>query len=107
MKILTINSHPDTFTSKLPEGVHGSLELLENISLLNVRDIEISNAGDYEENMDAEYRIYFHNGDEIQWDGYCGLWVLDGYDSLSNKAKEKALRCLREVLEYNIKYADG
>lgn len=101
MKILTINARPDTFESKLPDGVHGSLELLENLSVDNIKSIDIDNASDYEENMDAEYRIVFKNGDEIHFDGYSGLWALEQYDSPSvNKAA--IVKDLLDVLLYNI-----
>jgi hypothetical protein len=101
-KILSINSRPDTFTSELPDGVVGDVSLTANITLANIESIEIDNVGDYEENMDAEYRIYFKNGDEIQFDGYSGLWKLMSYEDLTKKAKVKVLKDLREILEYNI-----
>ncbi len=98
-KILTINAGPDTFTSELPSGVHGSTELLEALTVENIDQIDIDNVGEYEE----KYRIYFKNGDEIQFDGYSGLWELKTYDRLSKKAKVQAVKDLRDMLEYHVK----
>jgi hypothetical protein len=83
--------------------VHGSLELLDLIAVDNIRTIEISDVGDYEGNMDAHYVITLNNGDDIQFDGYSGLWELKSYDKLTKGAKVKALVYLVDTLIDNIK----
>lgn len=97
-KILTINSVPETFTSELPDGVHGSLELIEEMTVANVADISIDNEDAYEGNIDGEYTVTFNNGDEIRFDGYYGDRDLLCYKRLSVKAKTEALKWFQQRL---------
>lgn len=95
-KVLTINAGPETFTSELPRGVEGDVSLIQNMTVENVLDVTIENFGEYEENIDGEYRVFFKNGDEIQFDGYFGVRELLCYDSLTKKVKTKVLKWLQE-----------
>jgi hypothetical protein len=104
-RILSINAGPETFTSQLPDGVHGSLELLEEMTVDNVLDVTVDNDDSYEGNIDGEWTVFFHNGDEIRFDGYYGDRDLLSYDSLKAKAKTKALNWFKERLAEAVEYA--
>lgn len=97
-KRLTINNGPETFNSDLPVGVDGDVSLIENMTVANVLDVTIENFGEYEENIDGEYTVLFHNGDEIRFDGYWGVRELMSYDSLTTKVKKKVLKWFQEYL---------
>lgn len=101
-KTLTINAGPETFESELPRGVHGSLELIKNMTVDKVLDITIENYGEYEENIDGEYTVLFHNGDEIRFDGYFGVRQLLCYTSLTKKVKTKVLKWFKDFLEETV-----
>lgn len=101
-KILTINAGPETFNSKLPFGVHGSLELIENMTVENILDMTVEDWGEYEDNIDGEYTVHFKNGDEIRFDGYWGVRQMLCYDSLSEKVKTKVVKWFQDFLSETV-----
>lgn len=94
--ILTINAIPDTFTSQLPDGIHGDITAIDRITPDNVQWIEEDNDGNYEGNLDAEFTVCFANGDTMQIDGYNGLWEIKSWDRLTTKARHQLVNDFRE-----------
>ena len=101
-KLLTINIGPETFNSDLPYGVNGDVSLIKNMTVDNVLDVTVDNTGVYDGNIDGEWSVMFHNGDEIRFDGYYGDHELLCYNSLKEKAKTKALKWFKELLDETV-----
>lgn len=94
--ILTINAIPETFTSQLPDGIHGDITAIDRITPDNVQWIEEDNDDNYEGNLDAEFTVCFNNGDMMQIDGYNGLWEIKSWNRLSISARNELIDDFRE-----------
>jgi len=70
----------------------GQLEELDQLTVENVKKVEVVNWSEYEENIAFSPVCFFlQNGDTIMMSGYTGHWEMLSYDKLRDECKKEFL----------------